>query len=376
MASQPALWCVLLVVLGGNNGNNGSGGLRANSNSFRQQRPYSFVPLASAFVPRASTQEERLIGWKGETYDSSAGREIRPDEADARAMAQRGAYAELLSWYPRSYHYHKFMTPEECDHLIKIAEPSMQRSSVIDSVTGKVKLDPIRTSYQTFLRRGSDETVTLIEERLARFAMIPAYHGEDMQILRYQNGQKYDAHHDVAELNTNSGKELAAEGGMRAATALLYLSDVEEGGETVFPLTEWPKGDPRKHAEKWSKCGAQGVAVKPRKGDMLLFWSLDFEAKIDTYSMHAGCPVLKGTKWTATKWIHQKPFHWTPPKMYADAPKGCEDKTIECKMWAVSGECEKNPTFMVGDKERPGSCLWSCKRCDIAGVEVVEEDRR
>ena len=332
------------------------------------------VLLALAVTAAAAVGDERLIGWKGETYNSKEGRPVLVDEVEADKLAKRGAYPELLGWFPRSYHYHKFMSDEECDHLIKLAEPSMQRSSVIDSVTGKVKLDPIRTSYQTFLRRGSDPVLAEVEERLARFAMIPSYHGEDMQVLRYQNGQKYDAHHDVAELDTKSGKELASEGGMRAATALLYLSDVEEGGETVFPLTEWPRNDPRKHATNWSKCGAGGIAVKPRKGDMLLFWSLDFEGKIDTYSMHAGCPVLKGTKWTATKWIHQKPFHWDhKPVMYQDAPRGCEDKSIECKMWGVTGECERNPGFMVGTPEHPGSCLWACKRCDIVGVSIPEE---
>lgn len=53
-----------------------------------------------------------------------------------------------------------------------------------------------------------------------------------LQVLRYELGQKYDAHHDVGELDSKSGQQLAADGGFRAATALLYLSDVEEGGET------------------------------------------------------------------------------------------------------------------------------------------------
>ena len=25
--------------------------------------------------------------------------------------------------------------------------------------------------------------------------------------------------------------------------------------------------------------------------------------------MHTGCPIIKGTKWTATKWVHSGPFH-------------------------------------------------------------------
>lgn len=40
-----------------------------------------------------------------------------------------------------------------------------------------------------------------------------------------------------------------------------------------------------------------------------MFWSMHPDSKReDSYSMHTGCPVLKGVKWTATKWIHSRPF--------------------------------------------------------------------
>jgi hypothetical protein len=47
---------------------------------------------------------------------------------------------------------------------------------------GEVKTDPIRTSSQTFLRRGHDKVTQGVEERLARWAMIPVENGEDMQV--------------------------------------------------------------------------------------------------------------------------------------------------------------------------------------------------
>lgn len=60
-------------------------------------------------------------------------------------------------------------------------------------------------------------------------------------------------------------------------------------------------------------CGKKGIAVKPRKGDCLLFWNLrpDGSSK-ELKSLHAGCPVcpdgnpdgrLKCDKWSVTKWI-------------------------------------------------------------------------
>jgi hypothetical protein len=52
-------------------------------------------------------------------------------------------------------------------------------------------------------------------------------------VLRYEHGQKYDPHYDYF-----SDKVNIARGGHRVATVLMYLTDVEKGGETVFPSAE------------------------------------------------------------------------------------------------------------------------------------------
>ena len=62
--------------------------------------------------------------------------------------------------------------------------PSVVRSS--DGARAQVKTDPIRTSSQTFLARGADQVTRGIEERIARFAMIPYEHGEDMQVSAWR----------------------------------------------------------------------------------------------------------------------------------------------------------------------------------------------
>ena len=58
------------------------------------------------------------------------------------------------------------------------------------------------------------------------------------------------------------------------------------------------KGDP-----SYSTCGQKGLSVKPKKGDALMFYNLLENGRTDGTSLHQGCPVIRGDKWTATKRI-------------------------------------------------------------------------
>eukprot|EP00951_Prasinocladus_malaysianus_P018762 scaffold150588_cov43-Prasinocladus_malaysianus.AAC.1 len=158
-----------------------------------------------------------------------------------------------------------------------------------------------------FVRKGQDSVVADIEERIAFWTKIPVANGEDIQVLRYENRQEYGAHWDWFEDDNKHAKQISGSGN-RLATVLMYLSDVEEGGETSFPHGIWSNEKVQKHGS-YSECGDLGVAARPRKGDALLFWDLEPNGKDgDKYSLHAGCPVIRGTKWSATKWIHVREF--------------------------------------------------------------------
>ena len=62
--------------------------------------------------------------------------------------------------------------------------------------------------------------------------------------------------------------------------------------------TEWPTtclSGARPPCPAWSPVFP---AAKAKKGDALLFFSLKPDGKLDAASMHTGCPVVKGVKWT------------------------------------------------------------------------------
>ncbi|XVE68038.1 hypothetical protein DITRI_Ditri09bG0036200 [Diplodiscus trichospermus] len=200
-----------------------------------------------------------------------------------------------LSWRPS----------EECDHLITLAKDKLEKS-LVNNESGQSIESAVRTSSGMFLEKAQDEVVADIEARIAAWTFLPIENGECIQILHYEHGQKYEPHFDYFHDKANQ-----RQGGHRIATVLMYLSDVESGGETVFPNSEGKLAQPKD--ESWSDCAKNGYAVKPRKGDALLFFCLHLDATTDTDSLHGSCPVIKGEKWSATKWIHVKSFEKLDP---------------------------------------------------------------
>lgn len=203
---------------------------------------------------------------------------------------------EILSWSPRIILLRNFLSSEECDFLRAIAKPRLQISTVVDTKTGKGIKSQVRTSSGMFL--SSEEKlypiVKAIEKRISVFSQVPVENGELIQVLRYEANQYYKPHHDYFSDTFNLKR-----GGQRVATMLMYLTDNVEGGETHFPMA----------GDGVCSCGGKmvkGLCVKPNKGDAVLFWSMGLNGESDPNSLHGGCAVLSGEKWSATKWMRQR----------------------------------------------------------------------
>ncbi|GMY38641.1 probable prolyl 4-hydroxylase 9 [Fagus crenata] len=206
---------------------------------------------------------------------------------------------QVLSWKPRALYFPNFATPEQCETVIKIAKANLKPSllalrkgETAESTKGT------RTSSGTFISSSEDKTgvLHLIEQKISRATMIPRTHGESFNVLRYELGQKYDSHYDAF-----NPSEYGPQQSQRVASFLLYLSSVEEGGETMFPFEN---GLNMGMGYDYKKC--IGLKVKPRRGDGLLFYSVFPNGTIDRTSLHGSCPVIKGEKWVATKWIRDQ----------------------------------------------------------------------
>eukprot|EP00193_Tetraselmis_chui_P006702 CAMPEP_0177754512 /NCGR_PEP_ID=MMETSP0491_2-20121128/2050_1 /TAXON_ID=63592 /ORGANISM="Tetraselmis chuii, Strain PLY429" /LENGTH=352 /DNA_ID=CAMNT_0019269903 /DNA_START=203 /DNA_END=1261 /DNA_ORIENTATION=- len=325
------------------------------------------LAATSAFATRDPQSDEDLL-------PGYAGREPSVAESGPKSVsAGPNAGMQVLSWEHRVFYFPDFITSEEADHIKSLAEPQLMRSSVVESETGRSKVDNIRTSSGMFLRRGQDDIISAVEQRIAEWTLLPVEHGEGLQVLRYNNGQKYDAHWDY--FFHDEGK---ANGGNRIATVLMYLEDVEEGGETTFPNIPAPGGV----NEGYSDCAKTVLAAKPKKGGAVMFWSTKPTGELNKESLHEACPVIKGTKWSAAKWIHMAPYAVDDQKpvkfkevVYKRAEPerkagDCVDIDESCGYWSKTGECERNPVFMIGSAANPGQCMFSCDACHVADKEL------
>ncbi|KAG7671340.1 hypothetical protein Ndes2526B_g02162 [Nannochloris sp. 'desiccata'] len=344
--------------------------------------------------PTAALEAERdLIGWSERQRNDRAvisnnrgGILQQQQQQQQQQNQQQQGYAprnttqkrglEVLSWTPRIFLYRGFLSEAECNYLIHLASPRLARSGVVEEGGGD-GISDIRTSNGMFFDRAENKDIEEIERRLSEWTLIPPGNGEGFQVLRYEKDQEYKGHFDYFfdEVSVRNG-------GNRLATVLMYLESPESGGETVFANV--PKPATQTLEAGFSECAMDGLAVKPEKGDAVLFWSLTTAGTLDKGSLHGSCPVISGIKYAATKWYHvghyaqgpnergEKVQHvvFVPPP--PPAPVWCKNKKHECQGWAESGECENNREYMVGTKEHPGDCLLACGRCDLTS----EADRR
>ncbi len=188
--------------------------------------------------------------------------------------------------HPRVLLLGGFLSDEECDALMALADPRLTRSETVDNGTGGSEVNVARTSDGMFFERGEAPVIQRIEQRIAHLVDWPVDHGEGLQVLRYRPGAEYRPHHDYFDPAHAGSKTILARGGQRVATLVMYLNTSAGGGATTFPDA--------------------GLEVLPLRGNAVYF-SYDRPHPC-TGTLHGGAPVLAGEKWVATKWLRQGVF--------------------------------------------------------------------
>ena len=129
-----------------------------------------------------------------------------------------------LSESPQVALFPRLFSPGECDHLIEVAEPNFE-PSMVHGIDSPDYLDPIRTSDGSPMHQLiEDPAIHALNRRLAAAAGVTVEQAEPLLILRYGVGEQYRNHFDFIPGVENQ----------RMVTALVYLNEGYEGGETAF----------------------------------------------------------------------------------------------------------------------------------------------
>ncbi|XP_033639771.1 uncharacterized protein LOC117300159 [Asterias rubens] len=136
-------------------------------------------------------------------------------------------------------------------------------------------------SYSTAFYPGETRFTTVFDDRVYRATGLKPSHGGKYQITSYENGIGYKSHTDCTIGNLDLRD--------RMGTILVYLQDVEEGGQTEFPEL--------------------GISVTPRKGRAIVWNNQNGDGECDPYSLHVAQPVIKGHKFILQRWYYHKNFY-------------------------------------------------------------------
>jgi prolyl 4-hydroxylase len=199
------------------------------------------VELASAMVDAVSTAfmyGAPLPGDKLEVGGAPISYQIEPLRVPDGSLIRLGERkVRVLSRLqrPAAVHLANFLSADECEQLIALAHPRLDRSTVVDPVTGRNVVAGHRSSHGMFFRLGETPLITRLEARIAELTGTPVENGEGLQMLHYEEGAESTPHVDYLIAGNESNRESIARSGQRMGTLLMYLNDVEDGGETVFP---------------------------------------------------------------------------------------------------------------------------------------------
>ncbi|MEJ2043080.1 MAG: 2OG-Fe(II) oxygenase [Reinekea sp.] len=145
-----------------------------------------------------------------------------------------------------------------------------------------------RTNQVCWLEKNQDDMVFSVCQKISELVDRPLSHSERIQVIYYKKGEEFKPHFDaIRPVSVYTQESLTRMGGQRQLTALVYLNQVDAGGETYFPRLN--------------------IKQAPEFGSMLVFSNVkDGKRLPDPLSLHGAAPVKKGEKWAFNLWFRER----------------------------------------------------------------------
>lgn len=176
-----------------------------------------------------------------------------------------------------------FFSAAECARLIAMIDTVARPSQLHDVAY----VEKFRTSYSGNFDPW-DPFVMSVSRRIDDLLGVAPECGETIQGQRYLPGQEFKPHCDWFYPDQPYWPQERERGGQRSWTAMAFLNQVEEGGQTHFVNV--------------------GVSIEPKPGVLLVWNNARFDGTPNDDTLHAGTPVIRGVKYVLTKWYRTRPF--------------------------------------------------------------------
>ena len=174
-----------------------------------------------------------------------------------------------------------FLTRDECTALIERINRDRQKSALLSTHS-----DPEYRTSDSCNLDADDPLVNGIETRICELMGFNPRHGETLQGQVYEIGQQYKRHYDYFLPNKSYWDAMQQSGGQRCWTGMIYLNEPASGGATAFPTA--------------------GLEVDPRTAMLVMWNNMTRDGRPNKSSLHAGTPVIAGTKYIVTKWFRER----------------------------------------------------------------------
>ncbi|KAI4458953.1 prolyl 4-hydroxylase alpha subunit [Holotrichia oblita] len=176
---------------------------------------------------------------------------------------------------PKILIFHDVMADNEIATIKALARPHFKRARVKRYTTDALNISNYRISKSAWLKEIDHKHVADVVQRVEDMTGLSMETAENLQVVNYGIGGHFWPHYDFA--TKGDPKAFNRFERKRIATVLFYMSDVAQGGATVFPYLN--------------------IAVWPKKGTAAFWYNLHSSGEGDLHTAHAACPVLTGSKW-------------------------------------------------------------------------------